>query len=413
MYENPGDELYFGEVYRQVLQEAWLPEGAEDWMRLGKSRRGRRPTQRGIFPHSPTYSQTKVRLCFSLCAQNWSRLPQAYPDDHPCAGFPAKKFWHDQKEERGLICSYYDHYMRYCMFYCLKVSCPPEDIVCYKWDPDSTKETIHGYWTGVYVIGGFPPYEWHVNDPPFWLQAVITSIPVNGITTREDTCGIGEITVTDYCGRTVEGIVTTPNVPWPYLPPIWPDVNPQEINPNSSVAIYIEEGVPPFIWSVTGTGFSITEWKTTIRNNVLHASNDACGSAKIKIIDCLGSEVTGSVRTIAGQWVLKSEGVCEMGGAGTCVSDCDTRHPHYELVQGSQKQCQTSYCPVYTSADHPCDRAWKKTLAEARDEYCIPLPLRCTTCIDPDHFPCKCTPRGFDNRRTWCLGSLQYYEWEC
>lgn len=305
MYENPGDDLYFGEVYRQVLQEAWLPEGSDQWMRLGKSRRGRRPTQQGLGANSPTISQAQVRLCFQMCASNWRQLPLVYPAGHPCEGIPGKEFWWQQKQERGVMCSYYDHYMRYCMFNCLKIGCPPEDIVCYAWDPDSTQETTYPLWSPIYVIGGISPFQWTVNDPPFRLFYTITSTRNNSIASRDDKCGIATITVTDYCGRTVQGVVTTPGVPWPYLPPTWSVDNPEEMNQDSSIEISVVDGSTPVKWGISGTGFTLAHAETDGRTNTLIASPTACGPAQITFTDCLYNYGTGIVRSNVGNWIFQ------------------------------------------------------------------------------------------------------------
>lgn len=127
MLENPNDELYFGEVYRQIIQEAWLPEGAEVWRRLGKSRRGRRPTQQGLVAHSPTEKQVEVRKWFSLCSSAWRGLPQSDVPDPSCDSRYSKDYWWQRKQDDGCISSYYDHFMQYCMRYSLDNNCLPPD----------------------------------------------------------------------------------------------------------------------------------------------------------------------------------------------------------------------------------------------------------------------------------------------
>ncbi|MBA7703321.1 hypothetical protein ES703_112103 [subsurface metagenome] len=125
MLENPGDELYFGEVYRRVLQESWLPDGAVDWERLGKSTRGWRPTQRGLEVPQVSPSQAIVRQCFSLCAASIRDLPWQFPPGRTCDNRLGRRYWSDEKEEKGLTCSYYDLYMRSCMRSCLDTGCLP------------------------------------------------------------------------------------------------------------------------------------------------------------------------------------------------------------------------------------------------------------------------------------------------
>jgi len=125
MLENPGDELSFGEVYRRILSEAWLPEGEDFWSRVGQSRRGRRPTQRGITSPNLSPDQTETRRCFSNCASAWLALPWIVPVDAFCDNRNGRKYWLDFKEAEGYVCSYYDLYMRFCVKYCLENDCLP------------------------------------------------------------------------------------------------------------------------------------------------------------------------------------------------------------------------------------------------------------------------------------------------
>lgn len=213
-YENPGDEVYFGEVYRTALQEAWLPEGAEAWARTGKSRRGRRPTQQGPGAQSPQPSQAAIRRCFSICAENWRDLPWDYPPDHPCYDTATKDFWLSEKNKKALPCGYYDYYMRCCMVYCLVTGCVLPEANCFTWDPDSTQEAAYPYRLPIYVIGGTPPYEWSVSPSTFILTYLITTTRDNSITAQEDACGTAIITVKDACGRQTQGVVTSPEGQW-------------------------------------------------------------------------------------------------------------------------------------------------------------------------------------------------------
>lgn len=125
MLENPGEELSFGEVYRQIIQEAWLPSGSEFWSVVGKSRRGHRPSLRGITGPNVSPSQTEVRRCFSKCASAWLALPWSLPVDAFCDNRQGKKYWLDFKESEGYPCSYYDLYLRFCIGYCLEKTCIP------------------------------------------------------------------------------------------------------------------------------------------------------------------------------------------------------------------------------------------------------------------------------------------------
>jgi len=83
----------------------------------------------------------------------------------------------------------------------------------------------------------------------------------------------------------------------------WAPGNPDTINSNSSVALYVLYGRGPFSWSVAGDGFTLEYDSTELRGNILHADEDSCGSATITVTDANGDTVTGSVRNVDnGAW---------------------------------------------------------------------------------------------------------------
>lgn len=216
MMENPGDDLYFGEVMRRVIQDPWQPKKEDTWYRTGLSTRGWRPTQRGIYVHSPTYEQSFVRQGFSQCAALWRTLPDITPEDLADTCRKGKDYWWDQKQERGVTCSYYDLFMRYCM----------------RWWLD------HGY-----------------------------------------------LLPTDY-------------------PLTWDPSNQIEIQPGQSIDLTVICGTPPFTWQITGTGFSLSSPVTEHRTNTLKALDTGCGTATITVKDSSQQQITGTVRSTAGQWNL-------------------------------------------------------------------------------------------------------------
>jgi hypothetical protein len=123
-YENPGDEVYFGEVYRESLQEAWLPEVSAEWFRVGKSRRGWRPTKRGLIGPNLSASEEQIRAYFHSCTEFWKSLPDYIPNDPPCDIRWGKDYWWQQKIDYGVQCSYYDLFMRFCLKCMIETGCP-------------------------------------------------------------------------------------------------------------------------------------------------------------------------------------------------------------------------------------------------------------------------------------------------
>jgi len=88
--------------------------------------------------------------------------------------------------------------------------------------------------------------------------------------------------------------------------------SPETISRGESKLVYITDGVPPFNWSVSGTGFTISS-QTTSRYARLRATDSACGFATITVTDSCGDSDTGEVRCLDGSdWVNYGD---------TCVLD--------------------------------------------------------------------------------------------
>lgn len=310
MYENPGDELYFGEVYRQVLQEAWLPEKAEEWARVGKSRRGRRPTQMGIYAGSPTGDQEAIRLCFSQCAAAWKSLPWTTPNLPGCDDRQGREYWLKEKEDRGVPCSYYDLYMRYCMQYCLETGCVMpsaytlscgsdlNDVVCNQEYPIP----ISGQCGAISLVGGPGSFQ----SPDLWTSP---------------SCGeSGNLYFKDANGA-------TGCVPYSFVLDaecgafLWPDTNPVEIDAGVPLPIYVDKGTPPFHWIVSGTDFSLSASHTEDRTNQLNPGSSACGMATILVTDKCGLTTSGWVRCTNGVWVDVCYDEVDHQN-GDCAEDC-------------------------------------------------------------------------------------------
>lgn len=331
MYENPGDELYFGEVYRQVLQEAWLPKGGEEWMRLGKSRRGRRPTQRGITPHSPTEEQAIIRRCFSKCVSAWNALPWDNPDDPGCDDRWGKEYWKKEKDDRGVPCSYYDLFMRYCLSHCIDTGCimpsaytldcgpPITDVLCF----GQYDLPISGQCGSVSLAAGPGDF----TPPSTWVA------PLCG---EEDSLYFQDANGATGC------VPITFHPAHHCLDFLWPAWNPEDIPPNTEKSIFVLGGIPPYHWLVSGVDFSLASAHTTGLTNTLIAGPDACGSAVIVVKDICDRNTGGDVLSSEGQWVL----VYDCGNA--LGARCETqvgRFIHKSFLQATGPGINT--CPGY------------------------------------------------------------------
>lgn len=105
------------------------------------------------------------------------------------------------------------------------------------------------------------------------------------------------------------GEAVTPTIPEEYTPlpesPLqfqYNPSNPVEIGQNSSISLNVIGGCSPYIWSVSGTGFTLKETGETGPNNKLYADETACGPAEILVTDCDGNPVNGVVRCKKGYW---------------------------------------------------------------------------------------------------------------
>ncbi len=402
MYENPNDELYFGEVYRQILQEAWLPEKAEEWARVGKSMRGRRPTQMGMYARSPTEDQSNVRQGFSKCAAAWKTLPWDNPDLPGCDDRWGKEYWLKEKEDRGVPCSYYDLFMRYCLRYWLDNQCLMPSVYTLDCGPPLTGVVCKGEYTlpitgscgSISLVGG----EGSFSPPDTWTAP---GCGIEGTLYFEDNNGASgclnyAFDPAHYCN----GL-------------IWPDTNPQEVPPSGSVDICVEGGAPPYHWIVAGTGFSLASSATGGPTNTLIAGAQACGSAAVLVTDFCDFQVTGHVRSTAGQWVLKSTGTCVLGGAYTDTISVK----QHARIEGNKKQ--TQYWDIVCSmvgGGLSCDNPWicNEVGYRCNDHPNCLSGIGCSACLTGPDVPelgCIDTSPGYYHIQ--CIRGLYYFEWHC
>lgn len=109
---------YFGEFVRGVILGPY-PDDTDTSLEItGSSRRGRRPSQQG--PGSPR--QVEIRKNFEACAALWNSLPDVCPDPPTTPPTTSKASVWQAKQDFGVVCSYYDLFMRCCMDYALSHS---------------------------------------------------------------------------------------------------------------------------------------------------------------------------------------------------------------------------------------------------------------------------------------------------
>lgn len=302
LLENPGDEVFFGEVYRQVLQEAWLPSGSEVWSRVGKSRRGRRPTQRGLVSHSPSSSQVQVRLAFQACVAAWHSLPWESPADPPCDARWGKKYWLDEKINKGLQCSYYDYFMRMCLICWRDTGCICPSMYFLVPSPVQILNAQPGSQHPISFDGACGPV-YQFSGPGGYISGIwyAPSSSFEGYLGFKDSAG-GQGCV--YATVAVSEIVCDPE-------------NPVLITPGQILTLKVIGGAPPYTWTsgVGGTVFDdpISEGPS----NDLRALDCIPGDeGLINIKDSAATEVNcpmeaqsgGGSWVYAGLWDAKREG---------------------------------------------------------------------------------------------------------
>jgi len=139
-----GDDHYFGEFYRQILKEAYPSPGDPDTDITGQSPRGARPSQQG----EGTPEQEDVRAAFSACAALWDTLPEECPEPPTVPPTTSKASVWQAKQDFGVVCSYYDLFMRCCIGYALGNDGAMPDGDCFPCGSGCTCEEIAiGYTT--------------------------------------------------------------------------------------------------------------------------------------------------------------------------------------------------------------------------------------------------------------------------
>ena len=112
----------FGELFRQTLTDAYPLPSLNPVGVSRKSPRSRKPATSGR--GSP--EQGIRRDCFRQCTDQWNALPDLCEDPPGCSPATSKKSVYDQKQEQGVMCSYFDLFMGCCMSTCTEISITPE-----------------------------------------------------------------------------------------------------------------------------------------------------------------------------------------------------------------------------------------------------------------------------------------------
>lgn len=164
------------------------------------------------------------------------------------------------------------------------------------------------------------------------------------------------------------------------------DNSPETIVAGSSVTVFVTGGRGPYIWSVSGNGYSLLVAETSIGQNQVTCMDGQCGEAfdsvaNISVTDDCGDSVTGALRNAVGQW-----GLLESCGS------YESEYGNVEWVVGGFK---------YTE-DHCCDDNPANCNAEDL-EACAGGTGQEAPAGDP------CVGGGIDQG----IGGYAIYGWEC
>lgn len=106
------------------------------------------------------------------------------------------------------------------------------------------------------------------------------------------------------------------------------------IGRNDSKVVKVNDGLPPYTWSIAGTGFSLAAGKTTSKTNRVDTDGTACGVGSITVRDACGDETQGEILCTFGAWADTMSCSCLVTGNATQWSDS-----YRWIVQAGSKRC--------------------------------------------------------------------------
>lgn len=250
-----------------------------------------------------------------------------------------------------------------------------------------------------------------------------------------------------------------PVLPWdkpkgwvPFLPceskePLEYDwsVSPQTIIQSSQATVAVTGGRGPFLWSITGTGFSLESSETETRSNVVYTDDTACGSGEITVTDACEELVTGEIRCTVGGWQnyagedfcpipgpsdsapgLPDGNICQSGLFQRTLGKWNIMHCYHWTIQYNEDDVNDT-CPVQCPG--PC-----LTHCFNTSSYCHQT-LGCTECLTYPTFglpqwimgpgmcgrtsdqPCEYDITKYAFTNCFCLsnygGNFIIREWKC
>ena len=128
-----GVDHFQGELWRMIAGGAYPEDPAGDLDIIGASGRGARVSQQG----DGSAAQKEIRDPFRECTELWNSLPAECPSTPTDPPATSKLGVWEAKQEHGVVCSYYDLFLRCCMQFALshdgsmpQGDCFPCDDLC-------------------------------------------------------------------------------------------------------------------------------------------------------------------------------------------------------------------------------------------------------------------------------------------
>lgn len=214
---------YAGENIRAILGEGSLSRYDPEVDIVGQSRRGERPGEQG----EGSEAQKQYRENFLNCIALWNSLPEVCPDTLPDPPPTSKDSVWAAKLEHGVVCSYFDLFLRCCLMWANDHGnampdgdCFPCVLVCdddpaMAWDSGTSAETIDRVDSVAVAITGLnTPFTWSVSGTGFSIELEVTGGLINVLHANATACGSAVITVTGCDDREVTGSVRCTTGQW-------------------------------------------------------------------------------------------------------------------------------------------------------------------------------------------------------
>jgi hypothetical protein len=252
------------------------------------------------------------------------------------------------------------------------------------------------------VENGQAPFIWSVVAGDAQFEKETTWDRVNTLLV-EIGCDPISIQITDYC-VTKEHQITRD-----FLEECL-DLDPEFFEPSSQSTITLVGGVPPFSWSISGTGFSLAFSETAGPENTLILGPSACGTAVVEVTDACGNTCYGYPKSTSGKWSNRPKWVkykyadsCADGTASFCSAPWEyfVAQPIVQVFDCRMnllEETEMSGCSAYCLCEHEwCGDPGNGCLCDAWEDSCA----WATACAETKTWHCSCDAPVYDVQMQW------------